>query len=314
MSEKGARFNAGNRPAPPFAKDDAPVIDLSAIDPAKPVLIAGPTASGKSGLALAIARVQGGVIVNADALQVFDGWRVLTARPSPQDEQTAPHLLYGHIAPDGTYSVGDWLRDIEHILAKPARPIIVGGTGLYFTALTQGLATIPATPPEIRAQGDGLPLAALLADLDDQTRDTLDTQNRVRVQRAWEVQQATGHPLHHWQATPARPLLPLDQTTALLLDAPRDWLTPRIEARFDQMIADGALTEAALMRPRWNPAHQSSKAIGARELIAHLDGTMTLDDARTAAIIGTRQYAKRQRTWFNARMQGWKVIHRSSTN
>lgn len=310
---KGGKVQCGKQARATICQRSLPVIDLSAIDPAKPVLIAGPTASGKSGLALAIAREQGGVIVNADALQVFDGWRLLTARPTEQDEQAAPHLLYGHIAPDETYSVGDWLRDIGPILTGPARAIIVGGTGLYFSALTQGLAAIPATPPAIRERGDSLPLAELLAALDDQTRGSLDTRNRARVQRAWEVQQATGHPLHHWHAAPTSPLLPLDQTTALLLDAPPAWLTPRIEARFDQMIRDGALDEARAMRPHWNPAHQSAKAIGARDLLAHLDGTMTLDDARTAAIIATRQYAKRQRTWFNARMQGWQVIHRSST-
>jgi tRNA dimethylallyltransferase len=289
------------------------VFDITTLDPTKPVLIAGPTASGKSGLALDIARTQGGVIVNADALQVFSGWRILTARPSVHDEDLAPHKLYGHIPFDGSYSVGDWLRDVAPLLTGPDRPIIVGGTGLYLTALTEGLADIPATPAAIRAAGDALPLHTLLAALDDDTRDRLDQRNRMRVQRAWEVQETTGRSLAQWQQTATAPLLPLDQAQAFVIDAPKDWLTPRIEHRFDQMLAQGALAEADQMRANWTPAHQSSRAIGASDLIAHLKGELSLDDARQAAIIATRQYAKRQRTWFRARMGKWTVIHRQST-
>ena len=274
------------------------------IHPSRPVLIAGPTASGKSALALTIAERQGGVIVNADALQVFDGWRVLTARPDDADLARAPHRLYGHVPFDAPYSVGDWLRDLTPLL-DGARPIIVGGTGLYFAALTEGLAEIPPTPPAIRAEGDAMPLPVLLDALDPATAARIDRANRARVQRAWEVLQTTGRPLADWQDATPPPLLPLAQATAIAIDAPKDWLTPRIARRFEMMLAGGALDEARAMRARWDPALPSSRAIGAAELIAHLDGDMTLEAAREAAVIATRQYAKRQRTWFAARMRRW---------
>ncbi|MBF9060731.1 tRNA (adenosine(37)-N6)-dimethylallyltransferase MiaA, partial [Rhodobacterales bacterium HKCCSP123] len=142
------------------------MISLDTISRELPVLIAGPTASGKSALALEIAAAQGGVIVNADALQVYEGWRILTARPSPGDEATAPHHLYGHVPFEAEYSVGDWLRALRPLLSGDARPIIVGGTGLYFRALTEGLAEVPAVPPEVRAEADAMPAAALLDALD----------------------------------------------------------------------------------------------------------------------------------------------------
>ncbi len=280
---------------------------LRDIPPDRPVLIAGPTASGKSALALAIAEAGGGVVVNADALQVFQGWPVLTAQPGPADQARAPHRLYGHVPYDADYSVGHWLRDVAPLLTG-ARPIIVGGTGLYFTALTEGLAQIPPTPPETRAEADALPHDALLDGLDEATRAQIDTRNRARVQRAWEVLQATGRPLAAWQAETPAPLLPLEHATPILIEADKTWLEGRIIRRFDHMLAHGALDEARAMQPHWNPALLSSKAIGARELIAHLDGRMTLDEVREAAIIATRQYAKRQRTWFRARMKGWRVL------
>lgn len=279
----------------------------------RPVVIAGPTASGKSALALYIAEKQGGVIINADALQVFDGWRIVTARPDDADLARADHQLYGHVPFDSDYSVGHWLRDIAPLL-QGERPIIVGGTGLYLTALTQGLADIPPTPPDIRAQADQRSLAENLADLDPDTIARIDTQNPVRVQRAWEVLKTTGRTLADWQDNTPPPLLPLADVTPLVMDAPKDWLTPRIEKRFDMMLAGGALDEAREMLPRWDPAHLSAKAIGAPELIAHVQGRLTLAEARDAAIIASRQYAKRQRTWFRARMRDWKTIPASSTD
>ncbi len=285
---------------------------IAQLDPAKPVLIAGPTASGKSALALAIAETQGGVIVNADAIQVFDDWRILTARPSPEDEARAKHLLYGHIPGQQDYSVGHWLREIAPLLEGAERPIIVGGTGLYLTALTEGLADIPATPPgirtafETRLAQDGL--SALVAELDDQSRARIDIQNPARVGRAWEVLQNTGRGIADWQDNTPPPLLPLNQTHPIVFDAPKDWLTPRIERRFDQMIAQGALDEARANLEDWRPGLPSAKAIGAAELIAHLRGDMTLEDACSRSTILTRQFAKRQRTWFNARMKAWARI------
>jgi len=287
-------------------------MDITTLDPARPVLIAGPTASGKSGLALRIAEAQGGVVVNADALQVFANWRVLTARPSAEDEARAPHALYGHVPAGGDYSVGHWLRDVAAFLAGGPRPIIVGGTGLYFTALTQGLAEIPATPPAIRAEADRRREAegheALLAELDAETRARVDPLNPMRVQRAWEVLRATGRGLASWQDDTGPALLPLAEAQALVLEAGRDWLAERIDRRFDLMLEDGALEEARANLPRWDPALLSMKAIGAPELVAHLRGDLTLDEARAAAQAASRQYAKRQRTWFRSKMKGWRRV------
>jgi tRNA dimethylallyltransferase len=170
------------------------------------------------------------------------------------------------------------------------------------------LAPIPPTPPEIRAKADALPLSTLRAGIAPATAARLDTQNRARVQRAWEVEQATGRALADWQDATPPPLLPLSACTALLLDAPKEWLTPRIESRFDQMLAAGALEEARANLATWDPAMPSAKAIGAAELIAHLRGEITLAAAREAAIIATRQFAKRQRTWFRARMKAWRHV------
>jgi len=288
------------------------VIDPATIDPGRPVLVAGPTASGKSALALAIARAQGGVIVNADALQVYANWRILSARPSPEEEAQVPHRLYGHVTPDQDYSAGHWLREVAPLLEAGPRPIITGGTGLYFAALTEGLAEIPATPPDIRAEADRRlredGLHALLDALDPATRARIDTRNPRRVQRAWEVQAATGRGLAAWQDATPPPLLPLARTTPILVEAPKDWLSPRIARRFDAMLAAGALDEARANLDTWDAARPAAQAIGAAELIAHLRGAMTLAAAREAAITATRQYAKRQRTWFRARMTGWHRV------
>ncbi len=284
------------------AKEAAP-------DPSRHVLIAGPTASGKSALALEIAAQGGGIVVNADAIQVFADWRILTARPDPQDETRAPHALYGHVPGDTPYSVGAWLRDLGPLLAGGERLIITGGTGLYFAALTDGLAEIPATPPQIRAEAMARlaagEQAAMVAELDAPTRARIDTANPMRVQRAWEVLRATGRGIAAWQDDTPPPILPLDRVQPIVMDAPKDWLTPRIERRFDAMLAAGALDEARANLDGWSPDLPSSKAIGAAELIAHLRGELTLDEARERATILTRQFAKRQRSWFRARMNDW---------
>lgn len=278
----------------------------------RPVLIAGPTASGKSALALAIAEEAGGVIVNADAIQVYDDWRILTARPSIADEARARHLLYGHVSGRRAYSVGDWLRDLAPILEGSDRVIIVGGTGLYFSALTEGLAQIPATPVSIRSRamsrlGAG-ERAAMVAELDPESRSRIDTNNPMRVQRAWEVLQATGRGIAAWQRETPAPLLALRDAQPVLFDAPKDWLNARIAARFRQMVESGALQEARTNLPGWSPDLPSAKAIGAAELMAHLRGEMPLETAIERASILTRQFAKRQRSWFRARMQDWARI------
>lgn len=289
---------------------DIPSSLIQRLDPARHVLIAGPTASGKSALALRIAQEQGGRIVNADALQVWSCWRMLTARPPAEDEARAPHLLYGHVAPDCGYSVGAWLRDLLSLLDR--RAIIVGGTGLYFNALTRGLARIPAVPPEIRAKGDALLAAGgldrMIAALDPATHARIDLRNPARVQRAWEVLQATGRGLADWQRETPAPILPRDRAEALLLVSDRDWLADRIARRFDLMLDGGALDEVAAMAPAWDRGGQWQKAIGAAELMAHLRGELTLDEARHRAVIATCQYAKQQRSWFRGNMKDWTRI------
>lgn len=281
---------------------------LPDLDPDKPVLLAGPTASGKSSLALKIAEKQGGVIVNADASQIYDCWRVVTARPSIAEEQSLPHHLYGHIHFDEQYSAGHWLREVKPLLTGPERPIIVGGTGLYFSALTEGLAEIPPTPAEIRSQGDSLSLANLVQQLDQQTADRIDLNNRARVQRAWEVLQATGRSLAEWQRDTPAPDLPLEACNALVMHSPKDWLEPRIRRRFDLMIEQGALDEVEAMRELYDPGLPSCKAIGVPELMGYICGELSLDEAREQAAIATRRYAKRQRSWFRARMKHWTVV------
>jgi tRNA dimethylallyltransferase len=283
-------------------------MDPSGIPPDRPVLIAGPTASGKSALALRIARDAGGVVVNADALQVYDGWRILTARPSREEEAAVPHALFGHVGMDQPYSVGHWLREVAPLLAGPLRPIVVGGTGLYLSALTEGLADIPAVPPGLRAEAEALPLDVLLAGLDPRTAQGLNTRNRARVQRAWEVLRATGRGLADWQADTPPPLLPLARATALVLVPEVPWLDARIATRFDAMLEQGAVEEVRALLPRWQARAPAFRALGAEELRAHLLDDLSIGDARARATLASRLYAKRQRTWFRSRMGAWTPI------
>lgn len=276
-----------------------------------PVLIAGPTASGKSALAMALAARDGRVIVNADALQVYAQWRVLTARPSVADEAVVPHALYGHIGRDQPYSVGHWLREVQGILHRPV--VIVGGTGLYFKALTGGLAEIPATPAAVRQQAGARVAseghAALLAELDAATAARIDGANPVRVQRAWEVLRATGRGLADWQRATGPAVLRRTDCEALVLVPEVSWLNTRINTRFAAMIGAGALDEVRAALPDWQPTLPWARAIGAPELIAHLRGEMPLPDAVQAATLASRQYAKRQRTWFRSQMKDWRQIN-----
>lgn len=284
--------------------------DLTTISREAPVLIAGPTASGKSALAMDLAARDGRTVVNADALQVYANWRILTARPTVEEEAALPHALYGHIPRDAPYSVGHWLREVAPLLSRPV--VIVGGTGLYLSALTEGLADIPATPQDIRAEADRIlaqhGIAALLRDLDPATAARIDRQNPARAQRAWEVLRATGRGLALWQADTPAPLIPLDRAEPLVLRPDVPWLNARIDRRFDAMIAAGALDEARAELPHWDATRPSSRAIGAPELIAHLRGETTLPDAIAAAKTASHQYAKRQRTWFRSRMAGWRNL------
>jgi tRNA dimethylallyltransferase len=308
MSENAARFNVKAR----GMAEIADILNALRADPppvARPVLLAGPTASGKSALALGLAEAQGRAVVNADALQVYDMWRVLTARPDAGDCARAPHMLYGCVGMGIDWSVGHWLRAMGDILARHPNPVIVGGTGLYYRALTEGLAEIPPTPASTRAEADAYlaqaGLEAMLRDLDADTAARIDRQNPARVQRAWEVQRTTGQGLAAWQDQTPPPLLPLSATSAFVMLPSPDWSAQRIATRFKAMVAQGALDEARTVLPCWDARAPWAKAIGAPELVAHLQGHISLSQAVEAATLATRQYAKRQRTWFRARMSGW---------
>ncbi len=280
------------------------------IDHNTPVLIAGQTASGKSHLALEIAETHGGIIINADAIQVYKNWRILTARPSDTDESKIKHKLYGHVDGATEYSVGSWIKEIKEILLSHSRPIIVGGTGLYFSALTNGLVDIPEIPEKIRLEANARikknGFESLVQEIDQETVQKIDTNNPMRVQRAWEVLRSTGRGLNSWHRATPKPTLDLNRCKALLVDVEVSLINNRINNRFDQMIEKGLIQEAKNNLATWNPKHPSSKAIGACELIAYLNNEISINQLREQIVIATRQYAKRQRTWFRTKMQSWE--------
>jgi tRNA dimethylallyltransferase len=281
---------------------------------ARAILIAGPTASGKSALALALARAGGGTIVNADSMQVYGDLRVLTARPTPAEEALAPHRLYGHVDGAVNYSVASYLADAaELVCGAPGRLIFVGGTGLYFKALIEGLSQIPPVPQAVRdavragAAGRATPdLHAELAAADADAARALQPNDRLRVLRALEVLAATGRSLSAFRGRKeGGPLAGLDPIK-IFLDPDRDWLRRRIDARFAAMIEAGALAEVRSLAARnLDPALPVMRAHGVPALIAHLRGTLTLEEAIAAGQADTRRYAKRQFTWFRHQMPGW---------
>jgi len=284
-----------------------------------PILIAGPTASGKSALAVALAERLDGIVINADSMQVYAGWHLLTARPGAEEEARVPHRLYGHVDPGVRYSTGAWLREVAGVLEEARGagvvPVVVGGTGLYFGALTKGLSDIPAIDDAVRrdaeerlaAQGAEAFRRDLLAR--DPAAGTLDLENPRRMLRAWEVFAATGRSITDWARAMPRPLLPPERATRLAIDADRDVLVERIGRRFDAMVGNGALEEVAHMTARGlDPALPAMRAVGVPPLMAHLAGERTLDDAIEQAKIDTRRYAKRQRTWLRNQMGDWTRV------
>jgi tRNA dimethylallyltransferase len=273
------------------------------------ILIAGPTASGKSALALRLACALGGVIINTDSMQVYRDLRVLTARPGGADEAVAAHRLFGHVDGAVNYSAGLWLADVSHVLEETKQagrlPVFVGGTGLYFKALTQGLSAIPSVPEEvrtkIRAGGAGVPAADLYASLqrcDPATAARLRPTDPQRILRALEVFVATGKSLVSFQAARAAPLLDAKDVFAVFLTHEREALKARIEARFDAMLDAGAVREAEALRARrLDPALPVMRAHGMPHLIAHLAGEISLAEASRRAKLDTARYAKRQVTF-----------------
>ncbi len=284
------------------------------------MLIAGPTASGKSALALILAEELGGVIINADSMQVYRDLRIITARPSPEEEARVPHMLYGHVDAALDYSVGRYVTEAAEALARAGRlgklPILVGGTGLYFKALTRGLAAIPPIPAPVRkavrerlaAEGPQA-LHAELAKADPSTADRLKTTDRQRIARALEVVLATGRALSAWHEQQAAPLLDPAQIVKLFVSPERPELYTRIDARFDAMLQAGALDEVARLAARQlDPQLPAMKAHGVPWLIQHVQGRITLQEASRQAKLDVRHYAKRQYTWFRHQLADWTPV------
>jgi len=281
------------------------------------VLIAGPTASGKSALALRLAETIGGIIVNADSMQVYRDLRVITARPSAEEEASVPHRLYGQVDAAVNYSTGQWLRDVAVVLdevkAAGRVPILVGGTGLYFKALTGGMAAVPATPQDIRDRVRGrvasegiAPLYAELLERDPATAHRLMPNDRSRICRALEVLDATGRSLSDWHKEAMPPLVDAEHAAKIFLTCERKQLVGRIEKRFAAMLNMGALEEVrALAARKLDPLLPAMKAHGVPWLVRHLHGEISLDEAAAGAIMDTRRYAKRQLTWFRNQMKDW---------
>jgi tRNA dimethylallyltransferase len=279
----------------------------------------GPTASGKSALALALAERIGGEIVNADSMQVYRDFRVLTARPTPEDEARAPHHLYGQVDASSAYSTGRWITDalavMREIVARGKTPIVAGGTGLYFKALTQGLADIPAPDAEVRERlrvrvaGEGAAtLHAELLRLDPQTAARLQPNDAPRIVRALEVLETTGESISTLQAN-TKPALAADAWVGVKLTPDRMRLYASIDARFDAMLSAGALDEVRMFAARnLDPSLPAMTAHGAPALMAHLRGEITLQEGVEISKRDTRHYAKRQFTWMANQMPDWIAI------
>lgn len=288
------------------------------------ILIAGPTASGKSALALDLAERKGGIIVNTDSMQGYSVLDVLTARPSAVELARAPHVLYGHVHPSVAYSTGAWLRDVTRLIedgALSGRPVVfVGGTGLYFRALAEGISDMPDIPRsvrerwryELKEQG-AEKLHRLLMHEDSAVAMQLRPTDGQRIVRALEVLDASGRSILEWQAERGRPLIDRDSARFLVIEPDRTELVARIEARFDRMLDNGALDEVRqLTALDLDPDLPSMKAIGVRELQAAMAGQIGFPEAIERAKIATRQYAKRQATWFRHQLgPEWRRVRSS---
>ncbi|MFZ2159493.1 MAG: tRNA (adenosine(37)-N6)-dimethylallyltransferase MiaA [Bradyrhizobium sp.] len=293
---------------------------MNSPDDSKAVLIAGPTASGKSALALELAQKTGGVVINADSMQVYRDLRVLTARPTPEEEAQVPHRLYGHVDAAVNFSAGAWVADAAKVLAELRAqnrlPIFVGGSGLYFKALTSGLSAVPPIPAEIRdsvrarLERDGVEaLHAELSRRDPASAERLKPRDRTRIARALEVVEATSRSLTDWHRDGLPPLLPQASFRALFLAPDRDQLYARIDARFDAMLKAGALEEVAALAARHlDPLLPAMKAHGVPALVRYLAGEISLEEAAETGRADTRHYAKRQFTWFRHQLPEFEWV------
>ncbi len=284
------------------------------------MLIAGPTASGKSALALALAQNTGGIVINTDSMQVYRDLRVITARPTIAEEALVPHRLYGHVDASVNFSVGAWVADAAKVLADARAqgrlPIFIGGSGLYFKALTRGLSAVPRIPAAVR---DGVrarleqhgveALHAELARRDPLSAERLKPRDRTRIARALEVVEATGRPLPDWHRDGLPPLLPPGEFRALFLAPERDQLYARIDARFEVMLETGAREEVARLAARGlDPLLPAMKAHGVPVLLRHLKGEISRGEAAEIGRADTRHYAKRQFTWFRHQLPEFEWV------
>ncbi|MCZ4272615.1 tRNA (adenosine(37)-N6)-dimethylallyltransferase MiaA [Maritalea porphyrae] len=285
------------------------------------LLIAGPTASGKTAMAIERSAEEKSLIINTDSMQVYDVLNVISARPNAQEMAQAAHRMYGYVPPVTRFSTGAWLRDVQALIqgegANYEKLIFVGGTGLYFDALINGFAQIPDVPQEVIQQVEEMiqPLdadqrAKLLAQKDPAMAKRLQAPDPQRVARAISVMEATNKSLAHWQDEPNEPsILEGFELEKIVLNPERDILRNRIAKRFGLMMQAGAIEEVeAITALGLDPTLPAMRAIGVPEISAYLRGDMTLDEAREKSIIATQQYAKRQRTWFRNRMTDWQWV------
>lgn len=290
---------------------------INEIENQHPVLLCGPTASGKSNLALKLAKKNNGIIINADALQIYDKWKVLTARPTKMDEDQIQHFLYGTVSIFDRYSVGNWLSDVQNILNqnKGTPMIIVGGTGLYFTSLINGLTDIPKIDISVRQNinswylSDGIEkLSVWLENHDPKTYEKIDNHNPARILRAVEVLHQTGIGLSDWHKKTPKPLISFKPQNSFVMNIEVDRLNERISRRFENMVKNGALEEVKDNRLNWSATLPGFQAIGAKQLLDYVNNEISLKEAIDTSIIRTRQYAKRQRTWFRSKMKNWTEL------
>ena len=280
------------------------------------IAIAGATASGKSALALKLAAHTGGSILNADSAQVYADLRLVSARPSVDDEKAAPHLFYGHVDGAHAFSAAEWARQAAAKIAELKTPIVVGGTGLYFRTLFKGLSPIPDIPPAIRQKWRDLaqvePANALhtkLQDIDPQMAQRLQANDTQRIVRALEVFEATGRSLKSWQDEKTLPLAEPRNWLRVVLVSEREQRSAHLRTRFEHMVDNGAVDEVKALAARGlSPSLPVMKAIGVPELLKHVQENIPIDEAIDAAVLASRHYAKRQDTWFRTQMAEWPQL------
>ena len=299
-------------------------MNFNKINDFEAVVISGSTGSGKNKVANILGKELPIMIINADAIQVYNKWKILSGRPSDLEQKKIKHKLYGHYS-GNHYSVGKWLKEVTLCIDKAKKkkllPVFVGGTGLYINLLFQGISKIPNIPKRIRNKGkeilnfDPLFFYNYLKKKDPFFLSSVNCNNNRRLQRAWEVMETTGVSLKEFQKDREIPVLNLQKTKKIVLSVDKNLLNKMIDLRFDKMLASGAIYECqrVLNEGIWDNTLPSSKIIGAEELILYLQNLKSLEDAILEAKIKTHQYAKRQRTWFRKNMNDWKRIEITST-